>query len=443
VALLDDLQILIEEGVEIGLNHLSRSFQMRLSRLAVQCRVAGLIRPSLEAESCAQEVAWLLARHASANLVRLFDKLTRLYALAESIRQQGPAAGDAYVGTARSKYAGTGTLDLVGVGCYPWETESGFIGVTALFWSRSCDQYFSWSDSRPKRSAAGFVPLQRYTEAGPWPGSGMLQRLVGSRFALENGRSNAQRRLSANAGTRVVDAQPASPGDLPLPATRWAGLRERNRNRGLLRGSPLDEVVHVRPQKWGAPFFDEIAQRLLIPLEDEQGQSLLLQVPFSQLTAAAVFFLEAWKPDAARDSLIAYHRLQPMEHLFPIRLLRAGSTIEAIDVLYQPMPTKKVTFRGVVWERLRAFVPLPQADDDDVSIEPELADPLTVLLSPVDDILTAAAEANYSRHLPEARNAAEVLHKAGLNTFADLLQSIGNPGGLLKARYVYSLLMER
>ena len=57
--------------------------------------------------------------------------------------------------------------------------------------------------------------------------------------------------------------------------------------------------------------------------------------------------------------------------------------------------------------------------------------------------VTAAAEANYSRHVRDARNAADVLRKAGLNTFADLLQSIGNPGGLLKARYVYSLLMER
>ena len=224
--------------------------------------------------------------------------------------------------------------------------------------------------------------------------------------------------------------------------TEWVALRERKQLRGLLRGSPLDEVVHVRPKKWGAPFFDEIEQRLLIPLEDEKGETLLLQVPFSQLTAAAVFALEAWKPTAGRDSLIAYRRRVPGEHLFPIRLIRSGPESESIDLFFQPMPVQKVTFRGALLERLRAFVPLPQADGD-VPAGPELSDPLTLILSPIDDLLSAAAEGNLPGRLGEMRKAAEVLRKTGLHSFADLLQSIEGPRDLLKARYVYSLLIER
>jgi len=439
--LLEELQALLEEAVEMGLNHPSRSMLARLHSVAIQCRVGGLIRASLEAESCAREMEWLLERHALADQSRFFDKMTRLHALAESIRQQGPEAGEAYVGTVRSHYGEMGALDLVGVGCYPWETDSGFVGLTTLFWSPSAGLYYSWSDSRPKHARGGFTAEKRYQDTSPWAGGGLLADLVRHRFMLTQSRANPQRRLSAHAGSQVENVVNWSVNDLPSPVERWESLLTAERPGGLLRGSPLDDLVLLKPMQWGNPAFDEIEQALFIPLLDAEEAVLPLRLPYARLTAGGLFYLEALRAEPPGDWLLGYYRLRPFPHLLPIRLYRTGTASEAIDLLFQPLPKKKVTFRGFTFEKLREFVPLPQnQDESQAPMEP--SDPLALLLSPVEDRLLQAAERGYAGGELGDRKELAFLRRVGLGGFADQVLQMNSARDLLRAGYCLGQLRE-
>jgi len=439
--LLADLQGLLEEAVETGLNHLSRSMLARLHSLSIQCRVGGLIRVSLEAESCAKEIDWLLERHARADQARFFDRMTRLHALAESIRQQGQNAAEAYVGSVRSRYGEIGTLDLVGVGCYPWETDSGFVGLTMLFWSRTAGLYYSWSDSRPKHSLGGFTAEQRFRDASPWAGGRLLMHLARNRFVLTQARANPERRLSAHAGSKVEDATEMKVEDLPSPVEEWRELLERERPGGLLRGSPLDDLVLVKAKRWERPFFDEIEQALVIPLIDREEALLPLRLPYSHLTAGGLFHLEAHRAEPERDWLLGYYRRQPSPHLFPIRLYRIGTPNEAIDLLFQPLPRKKVTFHGRTFEKWREFVPLPQSEEAGPATM-ESGDPLGILLSPIADRLLQAAEGGFSGGGLTLGREVEVLRRVGLEQLGVLVARAASARDLLRAGYCLTQLQD-
>jgi hypothetical protein len=438
---LEDIQRLLENAVEVGLSHLSLSTLQRMQNLSVQCRAAGFIRPSLELESCATEVEWLLERHARGDLPRLFDKVARLYALAESIRNQGSAATDEYTGIPRAKYSSGDSLDLAGLGAYPWETESGYIGVTALFWSPGQQAYFSWSDSRPKHSTAGFSPSKRLDAESPWSGGGTLRKISRARFRLENPKMSPERRLSAHAGCRVSELTPGlNPEALPPALTRWSELRQSQiagRAIGLRRSGPLDALVRLQPTKWHKPHFDQTEQQLLIPLEDGDGDIITLVLPYSELTTPAIRFLESHKPRKTA-SLLAYYRLKPAEHVFPVTLIDAADDKLVTDLFFEPMPAMS-GWRELLKEKIGRFISFTRHDADGAPEESEEQNDLALFLSPVDDYLLQRAETGLAAPPPQLP--AIDLAALGFTRLATSLQD-ATPRALLRSRYHYLLLLD-
>ncbi|MEL4411565.1 hypothetical protein, partial [Shewanella algae] len=59
-------------------------------------------------------------------------------------------------GASRTQYEAAGQLNLTGIGCYPWRTQSGFEGLTILFWESKGERLLTWSTSRPTSSLGSF-----------------------------------------------------------------------------------------------------------------------------------------------------------------------------------------------------------------------------------------------------------------------------------------------
>ena len=447
LGLLRKVQSLLESSVEAGLNHLSLSTLQRMQSLSVRCRAEGLVRPCLELESCATEMERVLARHARADLPGLFDKMARLYGLTESICNQGGAATGEYTGAHRAKYESGGTLDLTGLGTYPWETESGFIGLTALFWSPSRQAYFSWSDSRPKHSMAGFTPAKRLEEEAPWTGGGRLQTLSRTSFRLENPKSSPEGRLSAHNGCRATDCSSQLDSQaLPPAFSLWSELREaqaRKRVVGLRREGPLEAVVRIQAKKWHRPHFDEAEQRLTIPVEDTKGEVLLILVPFSELTAPAICFLESYRANCKSVSVIGHYRMKPLENVFPVSLVEEARDIEISDIFFKTLPDTKTTWLGFLKKRMRKFVPssLYQGEGQ-LSFCLESKDPVALFLSPVDDYLLQLAESGSGMIWTGIPPPDVDLSGVGFIQLASRLKTLANARDVLITRYCYLLILE-
>jgi hypothetical protein len=446
LALMSEVQHLLEQMVGIGLTHLSLSFLQRIQQLSVRCRTGGFVRPGLELESCVKEIDWVIHRHARGDTRRLFNKMARLYALTESIQNQGEHASFEFIGSARSKYERVRSLDLTGMGAYPWETESGFVGLTALFWSPDQKQFFSWSDSRPKHATGGFTPSQRLEGESPWPGGGLLVNMCHSTFTLENPGINPNRRLSAYQGCRVSDTSPfLDLKHLPPFHTDWQGLRKsltEKRLIGLRRGSPLDHLCMISPKKWHKPRFDEIRQNLVVPLEDSNKEMLMMELPFTEMTAAAVYFLESYNGGKSRASILGYFRMKPYETMLPVSLIEDKNGPFVFNLLFVPLPKKKFTWRGILMEKIRPYIPLPVSDGTEDTEFTDRENDISRFLSPVDDHLIQLAERGihtkgHGIEIPRAD-----LSGTGFLQMFKALKNITTPRDILVARYQYLLHLD-
>jgi hypothetical protein len=401
-SLLPVIQEIVEEVVEAGLNHVSRGAIARLQALAVQCRGARLYRPALEMESCVQDMEWLLDRHARASTERLFNRLARLYGLAEALRHHGDGAPAQLTGLGRSRYLERAQLALLGLGAYPWETDSGYHGLTALFLSPDERAFFSWSEVRPLESADGFDPLRRFKGEAPWASGTSLRALATQAFTLQHPHVNEQRRLGSREGCRATDLRPLSVGDVEAVGSTvfrsWRRLKEAQhdaRRIGLWRGVPLDGAVVVCPQRWGERHFDQISQAFHLELHDDQGDRMFVTLPFAPLTERAIGFLETFKPADGATMLLAMYRTSPHEHLWPVSLieLRANGVLITCMHFVEASAGRRVlrTVTGLIRSRLPARLIAAPGDDEEEAPEKELG-PMAHLLSPVQNDLLHLAE---------------------------------------------------
>ena len=343
---------LIVECVELGLSHLSAGIGERFTTLAVWAQGSDYPRLAMLLRRAADHVELLTDRAGGADEHRLLDELTLTAALvralaAAAMRGATPAH---LVGRARSRYAGAGTLEVIGLGAHAWRSASGFVGLTMLFWSPADQAFMSCTDARPE-SQRGFDPLSRYRAAGPWSGLGAPQLLAGRRVQLSGAQLNYQGRLSATESTTALVKPPDSAAALraSLPAiTSWAALvDQQDASRLSLLGEPqpMKDWAVLEPARFGLPTFDATRQTLTWPLYDPDGRVLHAELPWARSTQHAIARIERLGPVATGTRLIA--RLLPGQRVAgagaqapqvvePLSLLRvdAAPGTPAIDALF-------------------------------------------------------------------------------------------------------------
>jgi len=445
--LLHDIRAQLEACVRDGLAHLPAAHSAFFSALSTQCRAAGLYRPSRELEACAQEVRSIHQREAQADTERFLQRIVRLFALNEALRTNPNSPPLEFTGSARSTYQESATVELVGLGAYPWETASGFHGVTVLFWNPPTAKTMSWSDSRPQNSGDGFSPRDRFEGEGPWANSGSLEFASVSRITLEQPRINPQRRISGSGGTRAMSHVPVTPTDLPQAIESWNDWRKQVAERptlGLRQAIPLDAVAHFRPHKVEAPRFDEISQSLVWPLLDAEGETLEVVLPFLPVHANAIQWLE--KHWSTKDlSLIASYQRTPREHLFPVSVVQSSPDFWITSIGFAEIIEKKANwYQRLLQRRKQAnWQPVsPILEDSESTL---LVGPRGKLLSPLHTALLHAAESGLATAPSpiDWEPRLDQLSAAGLIPLSrSLRNAFADPTAFLTAVYVLSLHLD-
>ena len=321
---------LFAEMLTVGLSHLSTSHRQRLSTLAISALGANLPRLSRALRGLAGESGLLLGRNARADEGRLFLALARADALCAALDAGNPSPE--LVGEHRSRYQPAGTLEIHGAGAFAWRTRSGHRGLTVLFWSPASRSWLTWSESRPAHSEAGFTPAARHAGGGLWSGIASPREASRSRLRLVNARRNGEDRLSSSAGSQASILGPSRLEEIdfgPRSFTRFGELRRHAATLhpvGLAERRPGEEIVVIRPSRWGARGFDPLLQLFRWELEDGEGGRLLLEVPWDDLGRPAIETLESLHPE--KDGVQAViGRLaagDPGLAVTPVALLRRG-----------------------------------------------------------------------------------------------------------------------
>jgi hypothetical protein len=299
---------LLETMATVGIAHGSPRMVERLFTLAISAAAVHLPRLSHLLKALADEVSQLVSRTAAADTQRLFDAMSWAHALARAIEAAEPNVPRELAGVARTQYDPVGDLGLAGVAAYPWQTASGFEGVTLLCWDVAGQCFVTWSTSRPTTTPGRFDLDRVYRYESAWSGGGSPERLSRSSFVLRQGRANALGRLSGGQQAIVAELKQGDPLQLDFGNLLFQDWNELARYAaslypiGLRLRNLLDRIVVLQPTEWGERSFDEMQQAFCWLLQDGAGRSLLVTLPWNGLNEMAIEFLEAVKPE--RDRLL-------------------------------------------------------------------------------------------------------------------------------------------
>jgi hypothetical protein len=455
--ILDSACAVLEDAVALGLAHTSEVLADRLVTLAVSAQGGHMPRVSLALKTVADEVNSILRREARASEARLLLLISRVYALMDAIRSGGDDQSAELSGAFRGQYVEVPEIELSGVGAYPWQTGSGYVGLTVLFWSAPTKEFLSWSYARPEiqRSDA----RQRFFGEGPWEGTQSPKQVAAANLKLRNARRTAKGRLSASTTTSGLVLSTVAPATLDFGErlfTTWYALNayvNTKQQIGLRDPNPLDLIAVLQPQGFGARSFDSIAQTFSWEIYDALSQPLVLTLPFREWTKESISILEQLSP--AKDANWRFVvRVIPGDESFlvePISILREGETESpvfqlAFDTLSPP--TGGSLDERAISSNDGADYPTDEDGSDELfegalPVRGAFSGLITELNRRLEAIAETGIKSGLKAHSDWFAKTHSEVHGFGLTTLAKILEGLSQqsvlPATIIKARYLSNL----
>jgi len=284
----------LEECVAFAFTLAPAPLEEQLFTLSVSSRADALPRLGRLLRTLAAQVRLKRRRAFTFDPDLCLETLATASALVRALGRSDP--DETLRGVHRQTYPSAGPLRLVGCGAERWRTEAGARGVTGIFYDVAADRWLTYAHARAPGQDPLFDAGQAYRGAALWSGA-TLEALVGAAFSLEGVGVSRDGRVSNPQGARVSpisgDGDPIRSG---VPAIgEWATLEDRLTERfgfGLSARTAPDFALLV-PRRCAMPYFDDLAQELIWPIEDEAGRWLALTLTHGETLDHAIGHVEA------------------------------------------------------------------------------------------------------------------------------------------------------
>ena len=289
----------LEEMLLSGSARLSPETSFGLERLALRARGASL--PNLEEKlrvlaECAKGYQERRASITASELMRrIVDCHLHLEKLERAVSEGSSILSVA--GTFRSEYRAVPELMLYGIAMREFQSDAGYAGKTIFFFEERSRSFYTYTAVRPTT----YEKTTRRGQAGevvPWNLPCTLPQLSMAKVRIRDGKANDEKRLSSTSQAqaellRVGGALPDAIGELIFDDFEelWGAYLERlNKAKGEL--SEAEKLFLIRPRELLSVEYDEITQRSVLWLEDQQGRRLRGELRFSKQEETAIRSLE-------------------------------------------------------------------------------------------------------------------------------------------------------
>ena len=296
---LRDVRSQLEEMLLAGSARLSPETPFGLERLALRARGATL--PNLEEKLrvLAERVKGYQGRKASITASELMRRIVDCHLHLEKLERAVSEGSGLFsvAGTFRSEYRAVPDLMLHGIAMREFQSDTGYAGKTLYFYEEGSNSFYTYTAVRPttiektpRRGMGG--------EAVPWNLPCTLPQLSRANVKLKDGKANDEKRLSS---TSQAQAELLSVGGMLPDAIGelihddfeklWRAYLERlQKAKGEL--PEAEKLFLIRPKELLSVEYDEITQKSVLWLEDQQGRRLRGELRFSKQEETAIRSLE-------------------------------------------------------------------------------------------------------------------------------------------------------
>jgi len=353
-AIAGQLRIFLEKLMNTGLSRTSSDMPDSMERMAVICHNAELADFEGYFRALHKLYDQYIKRSSAFQIEKLMSDLTRLYRRVELlIRAESSADIAKYAGIFKAEYMPVGELELTGVVCTPFKTNSGYEGVTIYFLEENTGQWYSYTVARPVFYEANKKRGRTEKETAPWGIKCSLEELQNIRIRLIGAKCDTRRRLSSSQETKgeiigkarltkelvqdwyyqEFDALFAD----KIGKDRSIWLRNEEQ-----RAAEENNLIIVWPQTIEKAVFLQQKQLLQMKLYDSRGQELILEVAYSELEDSGIRYLEKLKSEDKPCFLGKIYLRNGRIYMYPITVLKLD--FEREETTNAEMPCKEIDY---------------------------------------------------------------------------------------------------
>lgn len=290
-----EAKALIAEILGIGLAKLSQTIGTRLELLAIAAHNGNLPRVEKDIRGIHGELNLFFQRHVKFSTEALLDRLSRVYlSLLALEKTDHTEAKKQLLGSFKSKYHMVPQLSLYALGANPWETRSGYKGITYYFYSLSDQRIYTYTEARPVYyEGMSFSFKDSYKGKVPWGELISMEELSHSQVILTQAKTNREQRLSSSEETRLTIVPRDNIEELDLGKVFVRDWSSGWKDAAVdMFETALDSVFLLKAKKFNQVDFDQKTQQLILTIEDEQCHSLQLSISYQGEFARNIRHLE-------------------------------------------------------------------------------------------------------------------------------------------------------
>lgn len=245
----------------------------------------------------------MLSKHVGFSQLVTFSTLSRLHntmRLILSNRQDNHLLLQLIEST-RSDYYTTPIGHFTALGACPWQTRSGYFGITVYVFYREkqsvCTYTVSMADYYEQTEHLADMEnlLRQYQKNEHWGGSVSLYSLSHAAFTLRNFKLNSQNRLSSSSQTQCELTGKVDSGDIAslVSLLLFSGIDgESERKYDYFRKKQPPRLVLIPFTSLLEADFSHTEQKLFLTLDGPQIAEMKVTLPYSEMTKEAIRYLE-------------------------------------------------------------------------------------------------------------------------------------------------------
>ncbi|MDR3199975.1 MAG: SWIM zinc finger family protein [Spirochaetales bacterium] len=272
-------------------------------QLSLKFETAGIGNFARLLRGAATDIENMLAKNAAFSHSRTFSSLSRVHTTASLIlkNQAAPGVAQELIEKSRTAYRLIPHGSFAGLGAFPWQTRSGFTGVTALLWDMEKGRFCTYGASLPDfydktKDLSSLRALRdRYTSEDNWAAGLSLKAISEGVFTLRDYKINDERKLSSSKATLCSPLEKTS-------AAIWEKAAEISGAAGSAEASPAayDYFGRSRGKNYAVVSclaitgcrYDKARQRLCFLVCGEE-EELPAVIPYSPVSIAAIRRIES------------------------------------------------------------------------------------------------------------------------------------------------------